>query len=464
MHRSILSIGLLLLLFACRKQEQPNVLLIIVDDLGKYDLGYYGSAIHQTPNMDALAAQSLRFEQAYSNYPRCVPSRYALLTGGYPVIDGDVPDDGFSLSALPAQQQFVRQIRDHGYATAYFGKWHLGEGASGPGAVGFEHTYAAGEAGSPRSFLFPFNTPKGNNRNVKKAPIPDVDAVTDTSAYLTDVLTQEVINYLQARPKDQPFFACLAYYAVHQPLEGKPADIARNRKEIAAHDFGQQPEYIAEGTGRTKMRQDNPQYAAMVENLDVNIGRIMEVLEEKGLAENTILVFTSDHGGLSNDGYNQRQLATSNYPLRAGKGWLYEGGIKVPLFVRYPAGVQARTDAHSLVMLMDLLPTFRAWLAPEIEQTNMDGQNLLPIIRGGEQEGERLVYWHESKARPNNTGESPASAVRSGSWKLIDFYTEDRLELYNLATDPGETNNLVSTEAERAKILHQKLVEWKANF
>jgi arylsulfatase A-like enzyme len=460
----LLLLSLLLFLSACRKKEQPNVLLIIVDDLGKNDLSYYGSAIYQTPNIDALAQQSLRFEQAYSNYPRCVPSRYALLTGGYPVIDGDVPDDGFSLADQPAEQQFVRQIKDQGYATAYFGKWHLGEGDRGPAAQGFEYTYAAGAAGSPRSFLHPFNTPKGNNRNVKKAPIPDVDTVVDTSAYLTDVLTQQVINYLEGRSKEKPFFACLSYYAVHQPLEGKPTDVARNRQEIKVHDFGQQPEYVTEGTGRTKMRQDNPQYAAMVENLDVNIGRLLQTLEELGLAENTVLVFTSDHGGLSNDGYNQRQLATSNFPLRAGKGWLYEGGIKVPLFVRYPGTIKARTESESVVMLMDLLPTFRAWLSPELPAVATAGRDLRPLLEEKEQWEDRTVYWHESKARPRNTGESPASAVRQGRWKLIDFYKEDRLELYDLANDPGETRNLIDSEASRADVLYQKLQEWKAAF
>ena len=285
-------------------QSPPNILIIHTDDLGYHDLSIHGSKIYQTPHIDMLARQSVSFTKAYSNYPRCVPSRFSMMTGNYPIQNGSVPDDGFKISNIAANKSFIKTFNKIGYQTAYFGKWHLGDEQS-LHDFGFQFSFGAGKAGSPISYLHPFNVFKGKGEN-KKKPIPDVDAVSTKGDYLTDVMTNQAIKYLKQHDPSTPFMLMLSYYAVHQPIEAKPNDIEHNRREIDTTDFGNQPSYIEEGTGRTKMRQDNPAYAAMVENLDYNIGKLLAHLASIGVMENTILVFSSDHGGLSNDVYCNR--------------------------------------------------------------------------------------------------------------------------------------------------------------
>lgn len=443
-------------------QNQPNILFIIVDDLGYHDLSGHGSEIYQTPNIDQLAAESVEFTNAYANYPRCVPSRYALMTGKYPVVNGSVPDDGFPIENVPAERNFVGQFNEAGYRTAFLGKWHLGNEESSPKAMGYDVSVAAGKAGSPISYHYPFNTPKGHNRQVKKAPIEGLEKESKKGDYLTDILTEKVIDFI-AQPNDnQPFMAVMSYYAVHQPLEAKEIDIARNTRQIQTHNFGKQPEYQTEGTGRTKLRQDNPEYAAMVENLDWNIGRILRQLDSLNLTENTIIIFTSDHGGLSNDGLKKRHLATANFPLRAGKGWMYEGGIKVPFFVKSP-NFSARIDTQSVVMLMDVFPTMIDWVLNK-KVADIDGESFLPVLKNKEIWDNRTVYWHASHARPQNTGESKSSVVRIGRWKLMEFYEKGVMELYNLKDDPYEQNNLAKTQTGIVQKLSAALIEWKKSW
>ena len=445
------------------KQVAPNIIMIHVDDLGYHDLSIHGSQIYQTPHIDQLASESFEFVNAYANYPRCVPSRFAMMTGKYPIQDGDVPDDGFEMKGIPTSQNFIEQFNTSGYQTAYFGKWHLGHHEQGPRGFGYQHSFAAGAAGSPISFLYPFNTPKGYNRKVKKSPIVDIEERSNEGDYLTDNLTTEFISYLKRKDQKKPLMAVLSYYAVHQPLEAKKKDIERNKKEISAFDFSGIAEYIYEGTGRTKMRQNNATYAAMVENLDVNVGRIMKTLTDLGKDENTIVVFSSDHGGLSNDGLKKRGLATSNSPLRAGKGWLYEGGIKVPLFVRWKNKIQAQKEEESVVMLMDVFPTLLDYGTGK-KIVGIDGASLKPTIEHKESNKDRIVYWHSSKARPQNTGDSKSSAIREGNLKLIHFYESNTIELYDLSVDISEEHNLATKQPEIANRLLKKLNKWKENF
>ncbi|SCX99764.1 Arylsulfatase A [Nonlabens sp. Hel1_33_55] len=435
---------------------KPNILILHVDDLGYHDLSINGSKIYQTPIIDQLARESVRFTNAYANYPRCVPSRYAMLTGNYPVQDGDVPDDSFSIDHLEDDKNYIKAIDDAGYQTAYFGKYHLGES---PTDLGFDTSVAAGHAGSPISYIAPFNVNKRKWES-NKDPILDLDAIAKPGEYLTDVLTSQTIDYIKNRDSQQPFMAMLAFYNVHQPFEAKEEDIKRNRKEIKDFDYGNTLEYIKEGTGRTKMRQDNATYAAMVENTDENIGRILDMLKIEGLLNNTIIIFSSDHGGLSNDGTKERQLATSNYPLRAGKGHLYEGGIKVPFFVK--ANDLEPRDENSLVMLMDVFPTLANLTSNK--QPVAAGQNMLPVWYDQENWNDRTVFWHSSKARPVNTGDTKSSAVRQGKYKLIHWYEEDRKELYNMEADPGEQNDLSGTMPDVVVTLSRKLTNWKKTF
>ncbi|MFH4967711.1 sulfatase [Gaetbulibacter sp. M240] len=454
--------------FSCNQKKQeretlnkPNILIIHVDDLGYNDLGLTGSKIYQTPNIDSLAMQSVRFENAYANYPRCVPSRYAMMTGGYPIQNRTVPDDGFEIGDISNDKNYIKHIEAAGYQTAYFGKWHLGTGASSPTGFGYDTSVGAGAAGSPISYFYPFNTPKHNWKTNKK-PIVDMDTIGKKGDYLTDVLTDQVIKYIENRDKKKPFMAMLAFYAVHQPLEAKAKDVARNKKEISEFDFGDQPEYIKEGTGRTKMRQDNPVYAGMVENMDENVGKLLKVLDDLQIGDNTIVIFSSDHGGLSNDGYKKRHLATSNFPLRAGKGWLYDGGLKVPLFVKWKDHFQPRDEAASIVMLMDVFPTILDITSGE--KLGTGGQSFLPILRNKEYWSNRTVFWHSPNARPKNTGDTKSSAIRVGDYKLINWYEEGRTELYNIKEDPFESQNLVQEMPDKTEALLTELNQWKSNF
>lgn len=443
-------------------QEKPNILIIHVDDLGYHDLSIHGSKIYQTPNIDQLAKESVQFQNAYANYPRCVPSRYAMLSGGYPIQNGEVLDDGFEMNNVPDNKNLIKAIRESGYQTAYFGKWHLGDGESSPKAFGFDTTVAAGLAGSPISYIYPFNQPKKGKGTSEKDPIEDIDEISNKGDYLTDVLTQQVVQYIQNRDKTKPFMAMLAFYAVHQPLEAKEEDVKRNQREIDAFDYGNQPEFINEGTGRTKMRQNHATYAAMVENMDDNVGKLLQVLKNLNIDDNTIVILSSDHGGLSNDGTNKRDLATSNYPLRAGKGWLYEGGIKVPFFIKWNNHFQPRNDKKSLIMLMDVFPTLLDLTVQK--KLAVDGISFLPILNKKEQAKERTVYWHSSKARPTQTGDTKSSAIREGDYKLINWYETGKTELYNIVQDPSESNNIAAKQPETAKQLLQKLNNWKSKF
>ncbi len=466
-QKLLLLFGFILTLMNCSpksirqsKSTQPNILIIHIDDLGYHDLSVNGSKIYQTPNIDQLAAESVVFDNAYANYPRCVPSRYAMMKSGYPIQNGDVPDDGFNINALPYNKNCIKNIRDAQYQTAYFGKWHLGNKNSLQN-IGFETSVAAGHAGSPISYIYPFNVKKAKGK-IKKKPIPDLDEIAKEGDYLNDVLTDQVIKYIKNRDKSKPFMVMLAHYAVHQPLEAKPKDILRNKKEIENFDFGDQPEYVPEGTGRTKMRQDNAVYAAMVENMDWNVGRLLNLLKTLNLEDNTIIIFSSDHGGLSNDGTKRRHLATSNYPLRAGKGWLYEGGIKIPFFIKWKNHLKPRKESKSLVMLMDVFPTLLDITAHK--KLDVEGKSLLPILEGKKTWDDRTVFWHSSKARPKNTGDAKSSAVRQGDYKLIHFYESDKIELYNIKNDPSEKHNLAQEKPKLTQSLLQKLAAWKATF
>jgi iduronate 2-sulfatase len=438
--------------------KQPNILFIISDDFGYHDLSINGAKLYQTPNIDKLAKNGVQFKQAYSSYPRCTPSRYGLITGTYPVNEhhGEV-------AAIPTNQNFIKQFKLAGYQSSYIGKWHLGDGGNAPKGFGFDHSFAAGAAGATASQFYPFNGKKGGNEPEAEKDMEDVQAAGKEGDYLSDLLTDQTIKYIKNRDKSKPFFSMLAYYAVHTPLEGKPADVKRNQEELKGINFGSSPEYIKEGNGRRKMRQDNADYAAMVENVDENIGRILASLQEQGVLENTIVVFTSDHGGLSNDGGNNRILATTNIPLKAGKGHLYEGGIRVPLIMQWNKGLKPMSEDNSIVLGMDVMTSLLD-LSNGKKLSGGDGQSFVPVINKTENWNSRTVFWHEDKARPNSTGDSKCTVVRSGDYKLMHFYGENKYEMYNVKKDISETTNLFSKETSKATELTRLLKTWKAKY
>lgn len=272
-----------------------------------------------------------------------------------------------------------------------------------------------------------------------------------------------MIAYFQQHDKSKPFFGILSTYAVHSPFEAKQADIDRNKAQIENFGFGDGPEFIPEGNGKRKMRQDNAEYAAMVENMDWNLGRLLAALKQSGLENNTIVVFTSDHGGLSNTGSLGLTLATTNLPLRAGKGHLYEGGVRVPLLIRWPGKIKVKEDMESIVLLMDLMPSLLD-LAIDKTLKGVDGRSFRKVIAGEEKWNDRTIFFYEKMARPQTTGDFPCLAMRSGNYKLLHYLESDVYELYNLSTDIGEEKNMIEQMPSIAVKMKAEMTAWKMKF
>ena len=450
----LLAFGLSLSTFA---QDKPNILIIHTDDLGYHDLSITGSQLYNTDNIDQLAKESVSFTNAYSSYPRCTPSRYGMITGTYPVNE----NKGW-LGGIPEDKNLIKQFVNTGYNTSYVGKWHLGEGDSEPKPFGFNHTYAAGRAGGIGSRFYPFNFKQNGKRH--KEQVEDLERDGKEGDYASDLLTDATIDFIKNNPKDQPFMAVLAYYAVHTPIEAKPEDEARNKEQLKSIDFGDTPEYVKEGEGRRKMRQDDAAYAGMVENVDENVGKLLQTLKDLGIDKNTIIVFSSDHGGLSNDGNKrERHLATTNFPLKAGKGWLYEGGIRVPLFVKWADQLKPRVDDESIILGMDVFPTLLE-LATNKTVKGLDGKSYASVLKGKDNWKNRTVFWISRNARPHSTGDSKMAVVRSGDYKLIEYLENKELELYNLKEDISEEDNLLEKEPAKKDQMYMLLRDWKKAY
>lgn len=435
-------------------RKKPNVLFVIVDDWGYKDMSSHGSKTYQTPNVDKLAGEGIDFQNAYASYPRCVPSRYAIMTGTYPI-----EEDHGNLGSIPENKNFIKQFKNAGYSSFYVGKWHLGSEENSPKGFGFDQSFAAGEAGGTESHFYPFNNGREEGIKGEKAAIEDVTKYAKEGDFLSDVLTKRTIEYIK-ESKTSPFIGVLAFYAVHTPIEAKKNDIDRNKDEISKMSFGPSPEYITEGSGQTHMWQNDATYAGLVENTDENIGKLIQALKENGLYENTIIVLTSDHGGLSTRGKNNRIIPTSNAPFRAGKGWIYEGGLKVPLIVRMPKR-KAIIEKESIVLGMDVFPTITD-LVLNKKLAGIDGKSFRNVIESKEKWNERIVYWNSYKARPTQTGDNKTSAIRKGDYKLLHFVETDKIELYNVKEDISERNDLSSTMPQKVEELLGLLNKWKA--
>ncbi|MQP25660.1 sulfatase-like hydrolase/transferase [Flavobacterium sp. LMO8] len=461
MRTNLIKSSLLLVLIALSigvnaQEKKPNILFVIVDDWGFKDMSGHGSQIYQTPNVDKLAKEGLDFQNAYSSYPRCVPSRYAIMTGTYPV-----NEDHGNLGAIKEDKNFIKKFNKAGYNSFYVGKWHLGTEESSPKGYGFKESFAAGDAGGTDTHFYPYNLKRVAGTKGEKAPIEDVQAYAKEGEFLSDALTRRTIDYMKDN-KSKPFIGVLAFYAVHTPIEAKPEDVERNKKQIDAFDYGTTPEYVTEGNGVTRMRQNEPTYAGLVENTDENIGRLIQALKENGLYENTIIVLTSDHGGLSTKGKNNRIIPTSNAPFRAGKGWMYEGGIKVPLLVHYPKEIKAKVDTESVVLGMDVFPTLVDYVLQE-RVNGIDGKSFKNVIKGKEKWTDRTVYWNSYKARPTQTGDDKTSVIRIGDFKLLQFVESNKLELYNVKEDISEKNDLSAKMPEKVKEMLAQLEKWKSD-
>ena len=431
-----------LLASSVHAKERLNVVVILADDLGWADLGCYGSKFHRTPALDAMAKSGLRFTNAYASAPVCSPTRAALLTGKTPARLGITdwlpghpikPDHPLARPAIEQhlsleEVTLAAVLKKAGYATGHVGKWHLGGKGYGPEEFGFSTNIAGDHSGSPLSYFAPF-------RNKTRA-MPGLEKAPD-GEYLTDRLGAEAERFIDAN-KDRPFFLYLAHYGVHLPMKA-PADLLK--KYPGEMTFG---------------RQSNPIYAAMLESLDTSVGRVLRKLDALKLADRTLVVFTSDNGGLSViEGPNTP--ATINAPLREGKGYLYEGGIRVPLLLRGPGVVKASTSAVPVVS-HDLYPTLLAACGLKAPG-KIDGVDLSGILMGKDAPKREALYWHYPHY--SNQGGKPGAAVREGGLKLIEFYEDGRRELFDLTTDPGENRNLAADRPQVVKRLAANLEAWR---
>lgn len=442
--------------------NKPNILMILIDDFGWRDLHSYGSEFYETPEMDKLVNQSLKFTQAYSTYPRCVPSRYSIMTGSHPARlkgDGEGRDGEKAFSVNTPNISIGQALKENGYNTFYVGKWHLGGNDKAPNSVGFDQSIAANNAGATSSHFAPYNVSKGGSSG-KETPLPDLDNAKE-GENLEDRLTQEYIQLLTKNASNgKPFFGILAHYAVHTPIQGKDEYFKYFQAKLKKNPQSGS-DYEPQSAGENKLKQDNPMYAAMIKSVDDGIGKILESIERLGISKNTIIIVTSDHGGLSSRG-NSRVLATSNKPLRAGKGHLYEGGIRVPLFIKWPEITKPGSETNSIVQGVDLFSTILDMAGgkmPSAQQS--DGVSFINIIKGNKSNYNRSIYWHNGAPRPTQTGDIYSSAIRKGDFKLIDFYALNKKELYNIKDDIGENNNLIDKYPELVKELFNELDSWR---
>lgn len=428
-------------------EQPPNVVLIVADDLGAMDLGCYGSKFHRTPHLDKLAADGMRLTQSYSACPVCSPSRAAIVTGQYPqrfqLTDwlpgrSDRSDQRLKRpmlrNHLPLEAVTIADLlKPAGYVCASIGKWHLGGEGFGPTKQGFDLNIAGDAAGSPQSYFAPFRRPNSK-------AMPGLDNAPD-GEYLPDRLTTEAEKFLTAN-RERPFFLYLPHFTPHTPLKAKE-DLVK--KYPAAAPF--------------KGQQNNPIYAAMLESLDESVGRIVAKLDELKLSDRTIVIFTSDNGGLATtEGPNTP--ATSNAPLREGKGWLYEGGIRVPLLVKWPGRVKGSSTSDVPVCGIDLWPTIRDACGIEsTESMKTDGVSLLPLLQQSGSIARDALFWHYPHYA--NQGGKPGAAIRAGEWKLIEFYEEGRRELFQVARDVSESRNLAEQEPDRVRELSARLDAWR---
>lgn len=431
-----------ILLEAPRPQKRPNIVFFLVDDLGWGDLGCYADTFHETPNIDRLCAEGLKFTNAYAAAPVCSPSRAAIQTGKAPArlhltqwIPGNIYPHKKLLEAPTPDHldlsvpTIAEQLKRAGYQTAAIGKWHLGGDGYLPENFGFDVNIAGdfhGSPGPPHNYFGPFH-------------YHNLTGYTDQD-YLTDVLTSKLEQVItQAAPKG-PFFLYMAEYAVHIPLQARQALIEKYRRKNGGKD------------------EPDPVYAAMAESMDTALGTLRATLERSGVADKTLIILTSDNGGV---GFQQRNLhrIADNGPWRAGKGFLYEGGIREPMIVYWPGVTKRGAVCDVPVIGTDFMPTILSMVEAGPAPSPCDGLDISSLFQGGTSLERDALYWHYPHY--SDQGGTPSGAIRQGDWKLIEFYEDGHLELYNLALDPGEQYNFASSFADKASDLVDKLRNWR---
>ncbi len=427
----------------------PNVVLFLIDDLGQRDLGCYGSTFYKTPNVDRMAKDGLKFTDFYAACPVCSPTRASVLTGKYPQRVGitdwipgrkDLPEQRLKRPQIKnelalEEVTIAEALKKRGYATAHIGKWHLGGKGFEPTRQGFDVNVAGDHTGTPLSYFAPFVNKAG-------AQMPGLEKA-EAGEYLTDRLAAEAEKFIDAN-KSSPFFLYLPHYAVHTPLRA-PQALVDKYKVTPAHG-----------------KQSNATYAAMVESMDSAVGRVLKKLDDLKLSDNTLLIFTSDNGGLATlEG--MQYAPTFNAPLREGKGYLYEGGVRVACLMKWPGRIKPGTVTSEVACSIDLFDTILEATArgtkdqPDAVGTR-DGRSLVPIF-GGEKMKERPIFWHYPHYA--NQGSRPGGAVRRGNWKLIEYYEDGRRELFDLSKDLSESRNLIAQKSDVATELAAELDKWR---
>ena len=454
-------------------KARPNIIVILSDDLGWADLSCYGSTFHESPHLDKLAAQGMRFTQAYSSSPYCSPSRAAIMTGRYPArlkLTDYIPGNGKSGKFLPAEMKMelpleevtiAEVLKGAGYATWHVGKWHLGDVGFYPQNQGFDVNIAGHAGGLPPSYFWPYGMDKKPDpKNYHSRGVPGLED-GKPGEHLCDRLTSEAMKLIEHRKPDQPFFLYLPFYDVHIPAMAKPELVKKyqakaakmglpNVKSAPTYDEGT-VERGSEQPPKLLEQQVNITYAAMIETMDTNVGRLMAKLNELGLTDNTLILFTSDNGG---------HFITSNRPLRGCKGWLYEGGVREPWFVRWPGVTKPGSTCDVPIINTDIFPTLleAAGLAA-MSDLHRDGISIVPLLKGDTKPTHDALFWHYPHY--GNHGNGPCSSVRIGDWKLIEWLEDDSVELFNLAGDLSEKNDASAQHPEIVRQLRERLHAWR---
>ena len=437
--------------------SKPNIVFILADDLGWADLGSYGSMFYETPNLDRMAEEGMRFTDAYAACNVCSPTRASILTGKYPASMGITSHIGLpqpdkwrkNTPLLPASYEehldlseitLAEAMKAAGYRTAFIGKWHLGyDEQYYPEHQGFDVNIGGYGKGQPPSYFSPYRIP-----NLSDGP---------KGEYLTDRLTDEALKLME-ESKDEPFLIYLSHYAVHTPLQGKP-ELVEKYKAKAEKLNGSDTEFSDDRGVSTRQVQSHAVYAAMVESLDDSVGRIMDKLRELDLEKNTIVIFTSDNGGLS----TSEGSPTSNLPLSVGKGWNYEGGIREPLIVKWPGVTKPGSVTDGQVTSPDFYPTILQIIGQPVPAgQKIDGESVVPLLKG-ETMPKRPLYWHYPHY--SNQGGFPSGVVRLGDYKLVENYQDMSVELFNVKSDIGERNEISKANPEKAVELTKLLHEWR---
>ena len=459
---TLLRIPVLLCVLFCSIEataaKQTNFLFFLVDDMGWADIGANGSKFHETPHIDRLAATGMRFTQGYAACPVCSPTRASIMTGRHPVrvditdwIPGQSnratnkllhPQDRNNLAH--EEVTIAEQLKKHSYQTFFAGKWHLGSEGHWPEDQGFDINIGGHHRGSPPGgYYAPWTNPALKSKK--------------NGEYLTERLTEESVKFLEKRDANKPFLLYLSYYNIHTPIQPYKKRIDHYTAKAAKIFKGKTPTQ-KEHEGTTRMRQDNAALASMVAAVDDSVGTLLGKLKELKLDENTVVIFFSDNGGLSTRG-GKRFGPGCNLPLRASKGWLYEGGVREPTIIRAPGVTKPGSVSHKPMVSMDFFPTMLELAGlPAQTKLHADGQSLVSQLKGNDS-GSRTLYWHY----PHYHGSSwkPGAAIRDGDWKLIEFYHHEKIELYNLAEDIGEQKNLAASHPQKAVELRAKLVAWQ---